>query len=465
MRFYAHRLNGSAVFTFLALLVAGSFQVLAAPGLDNYKDGREDVPRLSKMEQQVLRVAQATGGTTSVAKTTYDKRNVAAKASLQGDQARTIFRLTLTRGVPAEVFTLADPYRVIVDLPDVVFTLPADAGQSGRGLVSAYRFGHFAERKARVVLDTISPVTIQKATMERSRDGGFDLEIILVATDKESFGTGTGEKRAKPKMRPSMGILSEQENKAKQPDSMGQETDRGEQKVRKKPVIVIDAGHGGIDPGALGADNISEKTIVLAVAKRLKKKLDDMGLFSVFMTREKDVFLSLRQRVERSVARGADLFISLHADSIADARYARTVSGATVYTLSSRASDEQARLMAEKENNADALAGISSTPLEEAVDVRNILIDLLKRETANFSADLSRVLVRKLKNAVRLSRHPIRSADFRVLRQTGTPSVLIELGYMSNERDMRMMAGEKWQNKAANAIASAIRVYFNRINR
>jgi len=455
---------------FIALLALFLAQVVpmgevgASPAFETRRDLQVTQNAGFSLKYNRVRLAQADGGTTTVAKSTLGKQTVARNAVLSGNQTKTVFRLELSKGVAAEVFTLADPYRVIIDLPDVTFSLPVDVGQKGHGLVSAFRFGLFAARKARVVLDTISPVRIDKAEMIRSASQSVVLELILVRTDQQNFGEGTRERRKAPSAGPAQNKTQSGKTRIKA-KARAKAEGAPHKELLEKPVVVIDPGHGGIDPGALGIAKVSEKTIVLAVAKRLKKTLEQMDRYSVVMTRESDTYISLKQRVKRSEQNKADIFISLHADSISDRRYARSVSGATVYTLSSRASDEQARLMAEKENNADALAGIPVEKTDKAVDVRNILIDLLKRETANFSSDLSRALVEKLKGAVVLSRHPQRHADFMVLRQTQTPSVLIELGYMSNERDMKMMAGARWQLRAAKAIASAIKAYFKRRSR
>src|SRR5262249_25385788 len=157
--------------------------------------------------------------------------------------------------------------------------------------------------------------------------------------------------------------------------------------------------------------------------KELRKALSARGRYDVRMTRTSDVFVSLDQRLKISHDTGAELFISLHADSLAEVGFQQSVRGATVYTLSERASDEQARRMAEKENAADLAAGLTVTEGEAADQVKNILIDLLKRETANFAADFSNVLVRKLKRSINLSKEPQRSAAFKVLKQTHSPSV------------------------------------------
>ena len=157
---------------------------------------------------------------------------------------------------------------------------------------------------------------------------------------------------------------------------------------------------------------------------------------------------------------GSDLFISLHADSISEVAFAQNIRGATVYTLSERASDEQARLMAEKENASDLIAGLEGMGESGKDQVKNILIDLLKRETSNFSADFSNLLVNKLSKSIVLSRDPQRAAAFKVLKQPNAPSVLVELGYMSNARDQLEMTTEAWQSKVAQSIAAAVENFF-----
>jgi N-acetylmuramoyl-L-alanine amidase len=179
------------------------------------------------------------------------------------------------------------------------------------------------------------------------------------------------------------------------------------------------------------------------------------------MTRASDVFVSLSERLAISRRSGSDLFISVHADSIEDT-FAQSIKGATIYTLSERASDAEARAMAEKENASDLIAGLDVSDGEEGHQVKNILIDLIKRETANFSAEFSRTLVRKLRTNVSLSRDPERSAAFKVLKQPHAPSVLVELGYLSNAEEARKMQSVEWQDKVVTSIVAAVDAYFSK---
>lgn len=369
-------------------------------------------------------------------------------AEMSGDMSKTTFTLAMSRGVTAEIVTLANPYRVVIDMPNVTFRLPPGAGRETSGLAKTFRYGLFAEGKARIVIDTDGPVKVDRADMRPGvGSSGIRFSVDLVPTDAASFGLGTGASRAAmaAAQKPSL-----HEHEVVAPQS------------RAKPVIMIDPGHGGIDPGAIGATNLYEKTVVLAVARQLRAALAAAGRFHIVMTRQSDVFVSLDQRLRLSRQHSPDLFISLHADSIEAGSLTQAIRGASVYTLSESASDNLARLMAEKENASDAIAGLETAEVEGQDQVRSILIDLLKRETANFSADFSRTLVGKLGKSVPMSRDPLRSAAFKVLKQTGSPSVLIELGYMSNPEDEKLMASADWQKQVSLSIAQAVDQYFSR---
>ncbi|WP_246519964.1 N-acetylmuramoyl-L-alanine amidase [Ancylobacter lacus] len=365
---------------------------------------------------------------------------VATDARLAGDGERTRLVMDLSRPVALGAFTLADPYRVVVDIPDVAFALPASAGREGRGLVSAYRFGLFAPGKARLVIDLTGPVKIDKAFVIDPIDGQpARLVVDLVKTDRVSFMKSVAAPVQRAQAVPALA-----------PPTVGPDDGR--------PVIVLDPGHGGVDSGAVNATaSINEKDVVLQIARTLRTKLMATGRYRIVMTRESDTFVPLGDRVKIARDHQAQLFISLHADSLA----ARTgeVRGATVYTLSDRASDAEAQRLADDENRADMIAGLDLS--EEPTDVAGILLDLAQRETKNFSAQFARTLVSGVDGVARMHKSPIKSAGFKVLKAPDVPSVLFELGYLSSTKDLELMTSDAWQSKVTDAMVTAINAYFS----
>lgn len=368
--------------------------------------------------------------------------NIAATAT------RARFELDLTHDIKPDAFVLAEPYRVIVELPEMAFKLPRPPAQLRDGVVSGFRYGQFVAGRARFVLDVTSPVEIERVTVTRLPDQNlFRVAIDIAAVDSARFEAAqTLAATAKAVTASAPPAPSEKQAPTRKPGS--------------KPTIVIDPGHGGIDPGAVGSGELLEKNLVLAVARQLKAELATANRYNVVLTRSSDVFVSLSQRLQFSGEQGADLFISLHADALAEAAAAQTVRGATVYVLSERASDGQARRFAEKENASDLVAGIDASDKPALDDVRGILVDLLQRETANFSAELRGILVNQLKRTGTLSRDPQREASFKVLRQTQTPAVLVELGYMSNAEDEKLFKTVAWQKQIAVSLATAVDQFF-----
>ena len=226
------------------------------------------------------------------------------------------------------------------------------------------------------------------------------------------------------------------------------------EKVRDKKndkIIVIDAGHGGRDSGAVGINKILEKNVTLSVAKKLKKKLEDFN-FKVILTRKNDSYLKLRKRVTIARNNKAALFISLHADYHNN----KKVSGVSVYTLSERASDKEAEALARRENKEDLIEGLDLSV--ESKEVTNILIDLAQRETMNQSSYFVNYLLEKLELKTKLLQ---RTHRFAVLKAPDIPSVLIEMGYLSNKNDAKLLVTSNYQNKIAAGITEAVLEYFS----
>jgi N-acetylmuramoyl-L-alanine amidase len=382
---------------------------------------------------------------------------VANDARIGGDLSRTRFVADLSDEVDFRVFALSDPYRVIVDLPEVKFLMPSGVGSKGKGLVSAFRYGLFAAGKSRIVIDVVEPVRIEKAFLRKAEnDQPARLVIDLVRTTKEEFD----QQRNKQVAFQSPGLRSfETETEKISPD-----TAKPDKKT--KSVIVIDPGHGGVDPGAISAGGVYEKNVVFAFAQVLKPKLEATGLFKVVMTRSEDIFIPLPDRVERARAEQADLLISIHADALdtkhplLGAKVAPTeVRGASIYTLSEEASDDVAKVIAARENRSDLLAGVElpGTPDD---DLANILMDLVHRETKNLSVSFAKLMLTNLKGNIELTGHPHRFANFRVLKAQDVPSVLLELGYLSHAEDERALTSDEWRSKVADAIVESVKAFF-----
>jgi N-acetylmuramoyl-L-alanine amidase len=361
---------------------------------------------------------------------------------LGGDEHQTRVVFNLSRGLAARVFTLADPYRLVVDLPQVNFQLPARAGETGQGLIKAFRFGQMMKGGSRVVLDLAGPVRVEKSSvLDPAGDQPTRLVLELAAIGREPFLHAIAlDNRLDPNRDASRKI----------------ERDVAQPSDDLRPVVVLDPGHGGIDEGAHAPAGEAEKTVVLDFALMLRDKIERMGKYRVEMTRSDDTFVALADRVQIARARRAQLFISLHCDALA--RGEGDAQGATVYTLSDDASDAEAARLAETENRADIIAGVDLS--REPNAIADILIDLAQRETRAFSAHFARGMVDDLKNAVRLHKPPLKSAGFRVLKAPDVPSVLIELGFVSNRADFKQMTSDSWRSQATDSVAHAVDAYF-----
>jgi N-acetylmuramoyl-L-alanine amidase len=386
----------------------------------------------------ILAVDASAGDRPPAPSATADSLTVATDARLGGDESRTRFVMDLGRKIDVHAFTLADPYRVVVDIPQVIFHLPPKTGEIGRGLVKAFRYGLVMQGGSRLVFDLVKPVKVEKAfVVDATDDAPARLVLDLVATDRDSFvrRIALESKLAAPDL----------------PRANGTDQAGGD----KRPLIVLDPGHGGIDNGTKAPSGELEKDIVLNFALRLRDRIEQTGKYRVLMTRTDDSFVALADRVRVARGAGAALLVSIHADALP--RGEGDAQGASVYTLSDTATDSEAARLAEKENRADVIAGVDLK--SEPDDVAGILLDLAQRETKGLSLQFAHKLVAELKNATVLHKTPLKSAGFRVLRAPDIPSVLVELGYVSNRGDLQSLLSETWRSRTTETVAKAIDVF------
>jgi N-acetylmuramoyl-L-alanine amidase len=364
---------------------------------------------------------------------------VASDVRLGGDDTQTRLIVDLSHKVEIRAFTLANPYRVVLDMPQVTFQFPSKAGEVGRGLIKAFRFGLVMQGGSRMVIDLARPAQVDMAfVLGAANDQPARLVLHLTATDREAFMRNVALESRAPE--------------GSKPQTPPETKVNGD----SRPLVVIDPGHGGIDNGTRAASGEMEKTIVLEFSSLLRDKIEKTGKYRVLMTRTDDTFVALGDRVQFARARQAALFISIHADALR--RREGDAQGATVYTLSERASDARAARLAEAENQADVIAGLDLSAEEK--DVAGILIDLARRETKSFSVQFAHTVVDTLKNATRLHQHPLKSARFVVLKAPDVPSVLVELGYVSNRADLKSLISTEWRDRTAESIVRAIEAFF-----
>jgi N-acetylmuramoyl-L-alanine amidase len=363
-----------------------------------------------------------------------DSPLVAIAARLAGDDKRTRLVLDFERKPDFAVRYLSAPDRAVIDLPETVFAFD-EASLAARGLVSAVRYGKAGEGMARIVLELASPARLELAQASDEASG----EIHRLVFDAVIVGaTAFDDQVAASLWEPLDDAAADTVQSADERETL---------------TIVIDPGHGGIDGGAEGPAGTMEKNVTLAFAEAFKQALEAEEGIRVAMTRTDDTFLSLSARVRRARDEEADLLVSLHADSIR----IKSLRGATVYTLSDKASDAMAQALADQENEADAIVGASVENAPEAVTA--ILVDLARTETRVFSTGLAQQVIRSFEGQVKLINNPHRHAGFRVLQAPDVPSVLIELGYLSNRQDEEMLNDETWRTNTALLLAQSVRKY------
>ncbi len=378
---------------------------------------------------------------------------VASDARLAGDAKQTRFVLDLDRTVQFRAFALADPYRVVVDIPEVSFRLPAGIGTAGRGLVKAFRYGLVMPGGSRIVFDLTGPARIANSYVLDAANGQPPrLVLEFEQVDRTTFVQSLAPE-SRPELKPAIADAAASVAVPVQPAPPPVRMTGTD----SRPVIVIDPGHGGIDNGTQAAGE-SEKNLVLGFALALRERIEKDGKYRVVMTRTDDTFIPLDDRVKIARNQSASLFVSIHADALP--RGEGDAQGATIYTLSDKASDAEAERLAESENRADAIGGVNLT--EEPTDVADILIDLAQRETRTFSNRFARLLMGEMKNTVRMHKHPLKSAGFRVLKAPDIPSVLVELGYVSNKGDLEHLVSDNWRSRTVGSMAQAIDIFLAR---
>jgi len=363
------------------------------------------------------------------------------------------FDLSLSQLITARAFLVENPKRLIIDLPEMSFKAKTPHFTGSEALVTAFRYGLFSAGKSRIVMDLSAPVKIINMRVEpdSAADHGARLMLDLEKTDEAAFHAAVveSEKQSQALQIASTPSIRETLAPADVPEA--------KPAIDKRPLIMIDPGHGGPDSGATGESGVEEKDVVFSFASMLKARLEATGRYRVLMTRNQDVFVPLEERTRIARAANANLFLSVHADTLSDTE---AVSGATVYTVSEKASDAEAARIAAHENQADMAGGLS--PAAQPSEVADILFDLTRRETRAYAHVFSKSLIAAWKSGpfLSLNKNPQRSAGFVVLKAPDVPSVLLELGYLSSPKDEKDLISSEWRDRATGSVLRAIETFF-----
>lgn len=333
-----------------------------------------------------------------------------------------------------KIFSLKDPDRVVIDIANAKWGNFNEAHEAAKR-IKEVRYAKKDSNNLRIVVDFNESIYgIKDFTL--NPDKNFPNRLVVdIEADKSSYQ-----------------LSDTPDPVAKGGQSIGVPTP--ELKINRKPIIVIDAGHGGNDPGSTGRRGTQEKSVTIEYARELKDQLLATGKYKVYLTRSDDRYIDLRKRVDIARRKRGDLFISLHADSHKN----KNIQGLSIYTLSERASDKEAAALAQKENMSDVIGGIKV----EDNELSELLIDLVQRETKNISADFAETSIKELEEVARTLHNPHRFAGFRVLTGADIPSVLIELGYLSNRKEEKLLNSKKHKKELASAIVRAIDNHFNK---
>lgn len=333
-----------------------------------------------------------------------------------------------------KVFLLDNPNRLVIDAQNITISPNIEKGIGVNSFISNARLSTDGKR---VVFDLLKPVTIKKAFMLPPQSTfSWRLVIDLEPATERDFASKIGENKPKSNsVEPYRPIAKAQTSNAKK-------------------IIVLDPGHGGRDPGAIGYSGIYEKHITLSFAKELKENLEKNGKYKVYLTRTGDYSVALRDRVKFARKNNADLFLSIHADSMKN----KSTKGLSVYTLSENASDREAAALAERENKADIVAGLNFA--EHTKEVADILLNLAQRETLNRSSEFATFMVGEMRKTVKLLDNTHRFAGFAVLKAPDVPSVLLEMGYLSNRTEEKLLKQKDYRKKLADSANMAIDKFF-----
>ena len=363
---------------------------------------------------------------------------IALGVRVTGDENASRIIVDFDRTVEARPQLLEHPWRLVLDFDRIRFGFDPDPEQWS-GMITDLRWGDMSDINSRIIFEIESPFQVDKITnVENSETETHRIIVDLTKSDATTFKAALLDR-----MRTSAVV-----NRDAKSERLGAE---GLAPLRSGVfTVVLDPGHGGIDDGAVGRQHTVEKGITLAFARQLRAELEAREGLEVILTRDDDVFIPLNDRVQFARQHNADLFISIHADSVRE----KHVRGATVYTISEKASDSVAAHIAETENKSDAIAGLTFE--DEPEDVSDILIDLARRETLGFSVQFARLAVDSIRKDVLMIKNPHRHAGFRVLRAPDVPSVLVELGFLSNLEDEKLLNQSEWRAKVARRISNSI---------
>jgi len=364
------------------------------------------------------------------------------RVSVTPERARLV--IDLAGKTEFALVTLSDPDRLAIDVRAATFSVPEPSGKpAGEGVIAEYLVEQAAPDRVRTILTLSAPAQVQQAYMlDPFEDQPARLVVDVIPATAEEFAENVARDLAASETTAPVAASSTPAGGSELP-------------IATRPLVVIDPGHGGIDSGAETAAGIREKDIVLAFALRLQELLVASGRFDVALTREDDTFLKLEERVALARTNKADLFISIHADSFQQPE----IRGASVYTRDENATDVLDKVLADKENKTDVIAGFAMPQM--APEVVDILLDLMRREMRHQSFIAAQAIVHQLEPSVALRRFPVRQADFLVLQAPDVPSVLVELGFLSNADDMANLLQGEWQDRTADALARGISTYFD----